>query len=138
MAYEKQTDASGKRIFKYRGKTIEELKLLEVREFAKLLTSRSRRTVLRNFQKIETFLSRSKKKIANGKPVKTHQREIVVVPQMVGMKMQIYNGREFVPIEVVGEMLGHMLGEFAITRVKPKHEKKGVGATKGSKNKSKK
>lgn len=138
MVNEKLTDATGKKIFRYRGKTIEELKEMEVREFAKLIPSRARRSVLRNFQEIEKFISRSKKKMSKNKPIKVHQRDLVVVPQMVGMKLQIHNGREFVPIEVAGEMLGHVFGEFAITRVRPKHEKKGVGATKGSKNKSKK
>ncbi len=137
MAYEKQIDATGKRIFRYRGKTIEELKELEVREFAKMIPSRRRRTVLRTFQKIENFINRSRKKIAKSKPVKTHQRDLIIVPQMVGMKLNVHNGREFVPFEVTGEMLGHVFGEFAITRVKPKHEKKGVGATKGSKAKAK-
>jgi ribosomal protein S19 len=57
---------------------------------------------------------------------------------MVGMKIQIHDGRNFVPIEVIGEMLGHKLGEFAPTRSKTKHGSAGVGATKGTKHKSKK
>ena len=67
----------------YRGKTIEELKPLEVREFAKYLPSREKRTVLRNFQKIEDFVKRAQNKIAKGKKVRTHLREIIIVPQMV-------------------------------------------------------
>jgi small subunit ribosomal protein S19 len=137
MANEKQ-EITTKKIFKYKGKTIEELKEFEVREFAKLLPSRRRRTILRNFQKIESFIIRAKKKISKNKHIKTHQRNLVIVPQMVGMKIQVHNGREFVPFEVTGDMLGHVSGEFAITRVKPKHEKKGVGASKSSKTKAKK
>ena len=57
---------------------------------------------------------------------------------MVGMKIQIYNGKSFIPIEVVGEMLGHRFGEFAPTRAKIKHGKSGIGATKSTKGKSKK
>jgi len=112
---------------------MEELKELDVREFAKLLTSRQRRTVLRQFQKIEEFVNRAKVKLSKNKQIKTHHRNLIIVPQMVGMKIQIYNGRDFIPVEVVGEMLGHVFGEFSLTRAKIKHGAAGVGATKGSK-----
>ena len=124
--------------FTYRGKNIEELKKLDVREFAKYLGSRKRRNVLRQFQEIESFVNRSKVKISRNKPVKTHQRDIVIVPQMVGMKIGVHNGKGFESINIIGEMLGHRLGEFALTRGKVKHSKAGVGATKGTKFKSKK
>ena len=127
-----------KKEFTYRGKTIEELNTLDVREFAKYLPSRQRRTVLRNFQEVEGFLKRAKDKESKNKRIKTHKRDLVVVPQMVGMKIQVYNGRNFVPIDVIGEMLGHKLGEFAPTRARITHSKSGVGATKGSRAKSKK
>jgi small subunit ribosomal protein S19 len=122
----------------YRGKTIEELKNLDVREFAKLVTSKERRNILRNFQKIEDFINRAKIKIKKGKPVRTHHRDLVVVPELVGMKIFIYNGSRFIPIEITIEMLGHKFGEFSPTRNKIKHSKAGVGATKGSKHQSKK
>jgi len=124
--------------FKFKGKTVEELKVLDVREFAKFLRSRQRRTVLRQFQEIEKFISRSKAKLAKGNRIKTHQRDLVVVPKMIGMRIQIYNGQNFVPVDIVGEMLGHKFGEFALTRARIKHGSAGVGATKGSKHKSKK
>lgn len=127
-----------KKEFTYRGKTIEELKNLEVREFAQFLPSRQRRTVLRNFQEIENFISRAKNKIEKGKAVKTHKRDIVIVPGFVGMKIGVYSGKEFIPVEIIGEMLGHKFGEFAPTRRRIQHGKAGVGATKGSKHKSKK
>lgn len=127
-----------KKEFKYRGKTLEELKKLDVREFANLLRSRERRTALRQFQEIEKFVTRSKKKQEKNKRIKTHSRYLIIVPEMIGMKMQIYNGNQFVPVEIIGEMLGHRLGEFAPTRVRIKHTKAGVGATKGTKHKSKK
>ena len=127
-----------KKQFTYRGKTTEELQKLDVREFARLIKARQRRTVLRNFQNIENFINRSKVKIERKKPVKTHQRDLIVVPEMIGWKIFVYNGNKFAPIQVIGEMLGHNLGEFAPTRVRIKHSKAGVGATKGSKHKSKK
>ena len=127
-----------KKEFTFKGKTIDELKTLNVREFAKFLNSRQRRTALRNFQEIEDFINRSKEKLAKNKAVRTHQRSLVVVPEMVGWKIFIYNGNKFMPVEVVGEMLGHFFGEFAPTRGRVKHSKVGVGATKGTKHKAKK
>ena len=127
-----------KKQFAYRGKTIEELKKLDVREFAKYLKSRQRRFVLRNFQEIDRFVGRANVKISKNKPVRTHQRDMIVVPKMVGMKISVYNGQNFISFEVTGEMLGHKLGEFALTRTRVKHGKAGVGATKGTKSKSKK
>ena len=127
-----------KKEFTYKGKTIKELKALDVREFTKYLKSRQRRTVLRQFQKIEEFINRAKEKIAKKKSIKTHQRTLVVAPEMIGMKIQIYNGRNFIPVEIVEEMLGHRLGEFAPTRARVKHGSAGIGATKGTKAQAKK
>ncbi|MEK6917416.1 MAG: 30S ribosomal protein S19 [Nanoarchaeota archaeon] len=127
-----------KKDFTYRGKNIEELKKLEVREFAKYIKSRARRAVLRNFQSIEKFLIRAKEKIEKNKQIKTHLRDLVIVPEMIGMKINVYNGHSFIPVEISGEMLGHRMGEFALTRGKVKHGSAGIGATKGSKHKAKK
>ena len=127
-----------KKELKFRGKTVEELKTLEVREFAALLKSRQRRAALRQFHEIEKFLARANKKISKNKQIKTHSRELVIVPQMVGMKIHIHNGKGFEAVEINGNMLGHRLGELALTRNRVKHGSAGVGATKGSKFKSKK
>jgi small subunit ribosomal protein S19 len=129
---------STKKQITYRGKTIDELKTLDVREFAKHLKSRERRSVLRQFQVIEDFVNRAKKKQERNKAIKTHERGLTIVPQMVGMKIQIYNGHEFIPIEVTGQMLGHRFGEFSQTRNKVKHGSAGIGSTKGSKSQAKK
>ena len=127
-----------KKEFTYKGMSMEELKKLDVREFAKYLRSRQRRTVLRQFQKIEDFINRSREKQKKDKKIRTHQRDLVIVPQMVEMRISIYNGNTFVPIEVTGEMLGHKFGEFAPTRNRVKHSSAGVGATKGTRSKAKK
>jgi small subunit ribosomal protein S19 len=63
---------------------------------------------------------------------------MVIVPGMVGMKIGIHDGKNFTSIEITGNMLGHRLGEFALTRQKVKHGAAGVGATKGSKAQAKK
>jgi small subunit ribosomal protein S19 len=122
----------------YRGKTVEELKKLDVREFAKYLKSGARRTALRQFQNIEDFVNRAKIKISKNKPIRTHKRDLIIVPEMVGMKISVHDGRNFFPVIITGDMLGHRFGEFAPTRGKVKHSKAGIGATKGSKFKAKK
>ncbi|MFH1311253.1 MAG: 30S ribosomal protein S19 [Nanoarchaeota archaeon] len=137
IAKEDKTEIK-KKDFTYRGKTLEELKKLDVREFAKYLKSRQRRKVLRQFQQIENFISRAKIKISKNKQIKTHQRDLVIVPEMIGMKMYIHNGKTFVLADISEEMLGHNFGEFSVTRRRIKHGKSGIGATKGSKFKAKK
>lgn len=127
-----------KKEFQYKGQTLDELQKLDVREFAKLVGASQRRAILRNFQEHEDFINRMKTKLSKSKTLRTHKRSLVIVPQMVGMRIGIYNGHEFTQVEITGEMLGHKLGEFSLTRGRIKHSKAGVGATKGSKSKSKK
>ena len=118
--------------FTYRGKLISELKKLDLREFSRFLSSRNRRSLLRQAETIEKFLKQCKKKIAKGKPIKTHKRDLVIVPQMVGLTIHIYNGKQFLPVKIVEEMIGHRLGEFAHTRGKVQHGTPGIGATRSS------
>ena len=120
----------------YRGKNLEELKKLDIREFAKLLKSNERRTLMRQFNELQKFVSDINKKALKNKKIRTHQRGLVIIPQMVGRNISIYNGKEFVSIDTTIEMLGHRLGEFALTRNKVKHGAAGVGATRGSASKS--
>jgi len=127
-----------KKQFTYRGETLENLKKLSIREFAKYLPSRERRYVLNNFSEIENFIKVIRDKKQKGKNIRTHKRNIVIVPEMVGLTISVYNGKSFLPIQINEEMLGHRLGEFSQTRAKVKHTKAGVGATKGSMHKSKK
>lgn len=117
----------------YRGKTIDFLKTLDVRESAKFLPSRSRRTILRNFDKIENFIKRCETKNSRNKKIKTHLRDMIIAPRLVGMKIGIYTGKVFQDVEILPEMIGHRLGEFALTRSRVNHGSAGIGATKGSK-----
>ena len=116
----------------YRGKTIEELKKLDVREFAKYLSSRKKRSVLRQSEKIESFIKNCKKKIDKNKKIKTHMRNIIIVPQLVGLTIQVHSGKEYLSVQIVQEMLGHYLGEFVLTRKKVEHSAPGIGATRSS------
>jgi len=121
----------------YRGKTLEELQALDAREFAKLLSSNGRRHVLRNFQEHENFLKNVKEKTEKGKrSIKTHKRDLIILPNLVGTRLQVYNGREFVSFDVIFGMIGHKLGEFSPTRAKAKHSKdEKSGKKKGPKRK---
>ena len=121
-----------KKEFTYRGKTLEELKHMNIREFARLLKSNEKRTALRQSDELQKFILKCKKKTQEKKPIKTHSRYLTIVPQMVGLKINVYNGKEFFPVQIEREMLGHRLGEFSVTRTKVKHGAAGVGATRSS------
>ena len=121
-----------KKVFTLRGKNLEELKKMDIREFAKYINSRERRTILRNFATLEKCLQRWKKYNEKGKQIKTHNRDIIVLPQMVGLTVYVYNGKEFLQVKITEEMLGHRLGEFSVTRKGVKHGAPGIGATRSS------
>jgi len=126
----------GKKEFTYRGQTLEELKELDIREFAKLLKSNEKRTLMRQSDELQSFINRCNKKIVKKKLIKTHSRHLIIVPRMVGMKIGVYSGKAFFPVEIENGMLGHRLGEFSVTRTKVKHGSAGVGATRSSASKS--
>ncbi len=119
-----------KKDFTYRGKTLEELKALDVREFAQLLPSRPRRAVLKHFDVVERFIKKCE--AASGRQIKTHLRDVVIVPKMIGYEIGVHTGREFFNVRIIPEMIGHKLGEFAMTRSKVQHGAPGIGATKSS------
>lgn len=118
--------------FSFKGKKIEELKALDIREFAKLLTARERRSLLRQAEKIEKFLKKCEKKLAKGKQIRTQEREMIIVPKMIGWEINIHNGKDFIPIKLNEDTLGHRFGEFVITRKKVEHSAPGIGATRSS------
>lgn len=116
-----------RKIFKYRGLTAEELKKLSIKEFANLLTSRERRSILRGFTAEE---QNTIDKLEKRNTVKTHQRQLVILPGMIGKTLEVHKGKEYVPVTITEEMVGHRLGEFALTRKRAGHTKAGVGAKK--------
>jgi len=64
--------------------------------------------------------------------VKTHVRDLIILPEMVGLKVQVHNGKEFVAMTIRAEMIGHYLGEFAITNKPVRHGTPGIGASRSS------
>jgi len=131
MARNKKQEVVKKDVL-YRGKNLDYLKTLDVRESSKYLPSGSRRYILKNFDVVEKFIKRCEKKIAKNKRIKTHSREMVIVPKIVGLTIGIHNGKGFQDIQILPEMIGHRLGEFAMTRSKVAHGAAGIGSTKGS------
>lgn len=116
--------------FKYRGKTIDELSKMSIDEFAKLVPARERRKIKRGFtEKEKKFLEKARK---DKKNLKTHCRELIILPELVGKSIKIHNGKEWVAIDIQPEMVAHRLGEFAQTRRSVKHSSPGIGATKSS------
>jgi len=118
-----------KKEFAFRGKSLEEIQKLTMKEFSDLLPARQRRSLEGGFtdqQKI--FL----KKVEKGGNLETHCRDLVILPNMVGKTIKIYKGNEFVSVIIEPEMMGHFLGEFALTRRRVEHHAPGIGATKSS------
>jgi small subunit ribosomal protein S19 len=118
--------------FTYKGKSAEELEKLSIEDFSRLLTSRARRSLKRGLTATQKKLLEDIRK-GPQKFHKTHNREMVIIPEMLGAKLGVYNGKEFVSIEIRDYMLGHRLGEYALSRKQVKHSAPGFGATKSSK-----
>lgn len=118
--------------FNYRGLKLEELKALTLEQFSELLPSRLRRSVLRQTEDIRKFLAKCDKKTKANKSIKTHSRSLIIMPNIVGLKIFIYSGKEFIGITIAPEMLGHRLGEFVLTRKRGEHGAPGIGATRSS------
>lgn len=114
----------------YKGKSIEELQALDLADFALLTTSRIRRCLKRGLpEEHKILLERVRRK---EKDIKTHCRDMVIVPLMVNTLLRVHSGKEYMPVEITLEMLGHRLGEFVVTRRKVSHNAPGIGATRSS------
>ena len=115
--------------FSYRGKTLEELKKMSINDFAELAPARQRRSLKREATESErTFMD----KIMKGNNIKTECRDVIIIPQMVGKNIRVHNGKEFIPLLIQPEMIGHYLGEFVLTRKRVIHHAPGIGATRST------
>ncbi|CAL1295784.1 unnamed protein product [Larinioides sclopetarius] len=95
-----------------------------------LLNSRARRTISKGLKRKPLALIKKLRK--EPEVVKTHLRDMIVVPEMVGSIVGVYNGKTFNQVEIKPEMIGHYLGEFSITYKPVKHGRPGIGATHSS------
>jgi len=133
------TSARVKKEFTYRGYNLEQLNAMPMwpsddsdEYIVGLLPSRIRRSIGRGLSvENEHFLARMER--SGSRTMRTHRRDMPILPQFVGRRIAIYNGQHFVEIEIKPEMIGHYLGEFAITRRVVAHSGPGVGATRSSK-----
>ena len=119
--------------FTYKGKVAEELSKMDIKEFIKLIPSRKRRSIVRGFtvqQKL--LLKKIEKYKQTKKSIKTHVRDMIVIPEMIGSHLLVYTGKDWTPVIITEEMMGHYLGEFTLTRRKVAHSAPGIGATKSS------
>ena len=117
--------------FTYRGFRLEELRKMGMSELVPVMPSRVRRKITRGLTKgEENLLSRFRNGDAK---IRTHLRDMVIMPEMVGKEVEIYNGKEYLKVEIQPEAVFHYLGEFALTRRKVTHGSAGIGATRSSK-----
>lgn len=125
------------REFTYRGYTLTQLQQMPMDEFVKLLPSKARRKLLRGLpiehrKLLEKIRELKRKNLLEKEIVKTHCRDMVILPEMVGATIAVHNGKEFIPVKIKPEMVGHLLGEFSITIKKVEHGAPGVGASRSS------
>jgi small subunit ribosomal protein S19 len=124
--------------FMYRGLTLNQLQSMSMDEFINLLPSRQRRSLHRGLQPEQRILlekvrqAREDLRKGSNSAVRTHVRDMIVLPEMVGVVVQVHNGKDFVQVEIRPEMIGHYLGEFAITNKPVKHGTPGIGASRSS------
>ncbi|MFB6220777.1 MAG: 30S ribosomal protein S19 [Halolamina sp.] len=135
MSSEYQTGREGE--FTYRGYTLDELQDMSLEEVAELLPARQRRTIERGLsveqeKLLEEAREATEEETAND-PLRTHLRDMVILPEFVGLTFAVYNGQSFERVEVEPEMIGHYLGEFQLTRTSVEHGQAGIGATRSSK-----
>lgn len=118
--------------FIYKGKTFEEIQGMKTDEVMKLFPARSRRSLKRGLTEMQKKLLENIRREPK-KFHKTHVRDMVILPEMVGVKIGVHNGKEFVALEIRPEMIGHRISEFVLTRKPVKHSAPGFGATRSSK-----
>jgi small subunit ribosomal protein S19 len=135
MSTEYRTGREGE--FTYRGHTLEELQEMSIDEVAALLPARQRRSITRGLTREQRKLLEEAREAdpaeTADEPIRTHLRDMPVLPWFVGRTFAVHNGQSFERVEVEPEMLGHYLGEFQLTRTKVEHGQAGIGATRSSK-----
>jgi small subunit ribosomal protein S19 len=115
--------------FTYRGKTTAELARMSLSELALIMKSDARRKISRLTEADKKFIRKVEK---SSKPVKTQNRDMIILPTFVGKQINIHNGKTYEELRVTSEMIGHWLGEYSMTRKKVNHSAPGVGATRSS------
>lgn len=124
-----------KKEFVFHGKKLEELQGMKIEDFVKLVPSRQRRSIKRMLsatkddERVKLYNKVKKKDAA----IRTHCRDFVILPEMVGLTISIHNGKEFKSVMLTEKMIGHFLGEHADTRTFKQHSAPGIGASRSTK-----
>jgi small subunit ribosomal protein S19 len=108
---------------------------MSLEQFLNLLPSRQRRSLNRGISEVKRKLLEEVRQARDGKlekPIRTHSRDMIILPYMVGLTLHIYSGKEFVAVEIKPAMVGHYLGEYVITNKKVTHGTPGIGASRSS------
>jgi len=123
------------REFTYRGLPQKELEELSLDKLLKLFPARIRRSLTRGINDNKRKLIGEIKAAKEGKlktPINTHLRDLIILPYMIGTTVNVYSGKEFVPVTITSEMVSHYLGEYVITNKRVSHGAPGVGASRSS------
>ena len=121
--------------FTYRGLSQNELEKLPLDKLFELFPARSRRSLTRGINDNKRKLIKEIKAAKAGElknSIKTHLRDLLILPYMTGVTVNVFSGKEFVPVIITTEMIGHYLGEYVITNKRVSHGAPGVGASRSS------
>eukprot|EP00736_Rhodelphis_marinus_P013823 Rmarinus@m.15756 len=125
--------------FSYRGVDLEQLLSMDHSQLMDLLNSRARRKFARGIKRKPMALIRKLRQAKKDAPqfekpqaIRTHLRNMIVVPEMIGSVVGVYNGKAFQAVEIKPEMVGLYLGEFALSIKPVRHGRPGIGATNSS------
>ena len=121
--------------FTYRGLSQKELESLSLGKLLELFPARARRSLTRGINDGKRKLIEEMKAAKEGtlkNPINTHLRDVLILPTMVGVTVNVFSGKEFRPVTITTEMIGHYLGEYVITNKRVNHGAPGVGASRSS------
>jgi small subunit ribosomal protein S19 len=127
------------REFRFRGYSVDQMKSMSIESLLPLMNSRQRRSL---DKRVAKYMNDEKRKLREemklsreGKlssPIKTHVRDMIILPDMIDLTINVHNGKDFSPIQIRPEMIGHYLGEYSITNKRVQHGAPGVGASRSS------
>ncbi|XP_055090137.1 small ribosomal subunit protein uS19-like [Symphalangus syndactylus] len=126
------------RKFTYHGVDLDQLLHVSYEQLMQLYSARQRRRLNRGLRrKQHSLLKRLRKAKKEAPPMEKPEansqlRDMIILPEMVGSMVGVYNGKTFKQVEITPEMIGHYLGEFSITYKLVKHGRPGIGATHSS------
>jgi len=119
----------------FQGIPLSELESMPLDKLFKLFPSRQRRSLTRGITDGKRKIIGEIKATKAGKnknPIRTHLRDLIILPFMIGVTINVFSGKEFTAITIVPEMIGHYLGEYVITNKRVQHGAPGVGSSRSS------